>query len=305
MNFFEKYLKYKDKYITLKNQSGGGWGAPRPSTRIVIMNDANQFLTCQNGRNHYSDLTGGNSFGLVRGKTVQQLINFLIANGLTNPNCDLNAMFNAEINAGTTIVVAAQQHAAAPIALAPVAGGANACVPAPITNSGRNCGICTYDGPIENWFRQKLLPYLNPVFKYMIIGEIQLKIFSTAPNSGNIILIGGQKEGTLTLVQNIIKETCEELFYHIPVAQQNIDPANGEPRQLVAGGVANNTLYTLGTVGIDTIYFYKVSNDDGIRIKDYARLHLDKSEIINLDFRNRAAITSLDIRNLLNTFGLG
>jgi hypothetical protein len=139
----------------------------------------------------------------------------------------------------------------------------------------------------------------------MIIGEIQLKIHSTVPQGG-ITLIGGQKEAGLTYFQNIIKETCEELFYHIPAAEHNIDPANGEPMKLVpGGGIVNNRLYTLGDAGIDRIYFYKISNAQGNAIINNALPHLDKSEILNLAFRNRGDITSQPIQTLLTNFGLG
>jgi hypothetical protein len=310
MDFFKKYLKYKDKYITLKNQSGGGWrGPPILSTRIVIMNEDGDILSCRNGFNYYDSVTkdpstkkGKDTLGLVgqptNKKTLQELIATLKKYSITNPSCDLEKMFASELK--ETVEYLATDHSATPkpppapvlaasVGLAGAAGGVGTgCVPAPTTNSGRTCvSSCIHDGPVENWFRQKLLPYLDPNKIYIVIDEIKLKIFQIPAFPKPVVLCGGKLEGSLRPVENIIKETCEELFYHIPPAEHNIDPTTREPYILGDTDVPKcNTLYTLDISGNERIYFYKVTNAQGISIRDNARANLIKSEVYDVEFRN-------------------
>jgi hypothetical protein len=245
MDFFKKYLKYKNKYITLKNQFGGAID----STRIVIMNEDGDILSCRNGFNYYDSVTGTkkgkgkDKLGLIghpTKKTLKELIDTLKKYSISNPDCDLEKMFASELT--KTVEDLVKDHSATPkpppapvlaasVGLAGAAGGVGTgCVPAPITNSGRTCvRSCIHDGPVENWFRQKLLPYLDPTKIYIVIDEIKLKIFQIPAFRKPVVLCGGKLEGSLRPVENIIKETCEELFYHIPPAEHNIDPTTLEP----------------------------------------------------------------------------
>lgn len=206
MDFSKKYLKYKGKYINLKNQKGGAVGGPPTipctdinvnSCYIKIYDTAGNTFNGINGTSIITDPLEPQRWrlGMLNGKTLEEFLRQLCTLLIVPPigqiiyfeNLREDLIQNGLIN-GRELTRPLEELATR------------------YYNETMGTGIA---GPkfLEIYFRDCILPYLPPNLSYLIEDNYALNVKITPAADKNLADIGGQRKGRRS---NTTASTCEE-----------------------------------------------------------------------------------------------